>query len=421
MNLEEIGQTLRDFIAQPRSVLFAGAGVGCRVDLPGWADWLDTLASVCTEFDDDPSATLIRARVQQGDYLGAATVYKTCRNIPVGERLARMAAPFRTIPGDLKRLETLISLPITGIVTTNYDRSLHEACAQFRGHAVMPLELRDQTLRNAALISEFFVARIHGRAELPECMVVDYYDYERLQHDNDYLDFLVTLLRLRPTAFIGFSFVDPAIEEILAAYKKNFGPRYPAMHIAIVPSGPGNKLAAELAAVNIRLLEYDPTNGHTDLWRAIRIAHERLPSPAPDVTVSILLPKDLPQSRLHRVIAFAYARTKAPTTAIRPALEMVQDGVLLAILNDEPASHLEKTSAVERMRELMRVDEITANVLFNQSFQRLVAAGEVIDTGRYIRRSTGPKGELEARLNELAGAVLNRLKVLYGRDPEAGE
>ena len=91
----------------------------------------------------------------------------------------------------------------------------------------MPLELRDETLRNAALISEFFVARIHGRAELPECMVVDYYDYERLKQENDYLDFVVTLLRLRPTAFIGFSFLDPAIEEILDGYKKNFGPNYP--------------------------------------------------------------------------------------------------------------------------------------------------------------------------------------------------
>jgi hypothetical protein len=312
-------------------------------------------------------------------------------------------------------------LPITGIVTTNYDRSLHEAYAQFRRHAALPLELRDETLRNAALISEFFVARIHGRAELPECMVVDYYDYERLKQENDYLDFVVTLLRLRPTAFIGFSFLDPAIEEILDGYKKNFGPNYPAMHLAVVPDGIDKRLAAEMAAVNIRVLSYDPADEHKELWRAIRTAQKALPSPAPEIPVTVAVPKDLPQSRLHRVIAFAYARTKAPTSVVRPALEMVQEGVLLAILNDEPSSHLEKTSAVDRLRELMRVDEVTAHVLFNQSFQRLVAAGDVIDAGKYIRRKTGPKGELEARLDELAGAVLNRLKVLYGHDPEMGE
>ncbi|HAF03700.1 MAG TPA: hypothetical protein DCG89_07880 [Spartobacteria bacterium] len=52
MNADEIGQALRDFVAQPRSVLFAGAGVGCRVGLPNWGEWLHILADVCSEFGD---------------------------------------------------------------------------------------------------------------------------------------------------------------------------------------------------------------------------------------------------------------------------------------------------------------------------------------------------------------------------------
>ncbi len=421
MNTSELADAIRTFVDQPRSVLFAGAGVGSRVGFPLWGGWLKDLADVCAEFGDEPAADLVKSRVDEGDLLGAATVYKTCRKIPSGERLKRLALPFREVPGDLGKLERVVTLPVTGIVTTNYDRSLHEACAKFRKHAVMPLELRDQTLRNAALISEFFIARIHGRAEVAECMVVDHYDYERLDDDADYLDFLVTLLRLRPTLFLGFSFLDPAIEHVLEHYRNNFGPRFPEMHLAVLPSGSGKGLAAALSAVNIRVVEYDEDHEHRNLWRSIRAAKERAETPLPDVAVTATLPKDLPQSRLHRVIAFAFARTKAPASVTRPALEMVQDGVLLAILNDEPSSLLEKTSAVDRLRDLLRVDELTARVLFEQSFERLAASGDVVDSGRYIRRSRGPTGELEQTLDRLARAVLNRLHVIHGHVEEEGQ
>jgi len=210
-----------------------------------------------------------------------------------------MAEPFRLIPDNLDVLEPLLSLPFTGIVTTNYDRSLHETCARFWRHAVRPLELRDATLRNGASISEPFIARIHGRAEVPESMVVDAYDYERLNDDFDYKDFLVSVLRQRPTIFLGFSFLDPAISKILKFYGENFGPHFPTLHIALIPESTDPTLKDALGAVNIHVLTYDPAENHADLWRAIRLAEgvDVTDEPISVETTSFLA--DLPQSRSH--------------------------------------------------------------------------------------------------------------------------
>jgi hypothetical protein len=274
MTSDQLGSEIAKFVSQPRSILFAGAGVGCRIGLPTWGGWLRGLATVCREYDDELAAQLIEARVDKGELPGAAAVYNTCIQIPLGERLRRMSDPFRTAI-DAKRLELiepLVSLRVTGIVTTNYERSLHNACARFLKTSPQPLELHDGSLRNGALISEFFIARIHGRAEVPQSMVFDIAAYDQLQKNSDYIDFLVTLMRQRPTLFVGFSFLDPAIKAVLALYENNFGPNYPSMHMAVIPLEEGSELQSKLGNVNIRVINYDSSDDHKELWRAIRVA-----------------------------------------------------------------------------------------------------------------------------------------------------
>jgi len=415
MTASELSREIRAHVDRSRSALFVGSGVGCRVNLPSWSEWLKCLARICAEFGDQKAADLIAFRVESGDFLGAASVYKTCHTIPIGERLSRMAEPFRQKPEELplERLEALVSLPVSGIITTNYDRSLHLGCARFKGCDVMPLELRDETMKNGALISEFFIARIHGRAEVPSTMVVDDGDYRLLLDNRDYKDFLTTLLRERPTLFVGFSFLDPAINSVLDFYRDNFGPDFPVMHAAVVPEGGDPRLAQLLSAVNIRVLTYESREDHDELWRAIRLAHESGRHEAIPLPISPTLPKDLPQTGLHRVVAFAYARSKTPTSATRPALEMVEEGVLLSILDDEPSQYLEKVNAIERLRKLLRVDESTATSLFSQALQRLKASRDVEETERYVRRKSRPSGLLDEHLTRLAGAVLDRLFIIH--------
>lgn len=225
---DTLSKRLSNFLDRPNPILFVGSGVGRRVGMPDWRGFMEYLASECDRFGDPTSAALIRQRVGRGQFLAAATVYKTCDSIPQGERWKGLAGPFRSTisPGDLNKLEALVGINVTAIVTTNYDHSLHDAHATFKKSWAVPIERGDGSLRGASLRKEFFVARIHGRAELPTSMVVDTQDYRLLEADKDYWDFLLHILSSRSILFLGFSFIDPAIDHILSTYEEKFGPAF---------------------------------------------------------------------------------------------------------------------------------------------------------------------------------------------------
>jgi len=413
--LEEIAKTVADFVQHPRCVLFAGAGVGNRIGLPTWAEWMEQLATVCERFEENTAAALIRERLSKGNYLSAATVY-TSTDIPINERLRQQAEPFKVKTNwSLENLEAILRLPFSGIVTTNYDRSLHNGYSKFYKTSALPLELGEPTMRNAATITDYFIARIHGREELPQSMVFDTAGYAKLEADKDYLDFLTTILKLRPCLFVGFSFSDPGITSVINFYKENFGPNFPTLHLALVPLSEANRLGASLGAVGIRVLCYDDQDNHKDLWRLFRESLNLNENIQLSLNLSAIVPKELALKEMHRVVAFAYARSKAPEAAARPALEMVQDGVLLSILDDEPSSHLEKEVAIQRIRELLRLDIKTATSFFASSLLRLKASGEISDTNRYISRRSEPSQILSQSLRKLTTGVEKRFRILKGK------
>jgi hypothetical protein len=68
----ELSQEIRTHVDKARSALFVGSGVGCRVNLPSWPEWLEQLVRICVEFKDLKAAELIRSRIESRDFLGAA-------------------------------------------------------------------------------------------------------------------------------------------------------------------------------------------------------------------------------------------------------------------------------------------------------------------------------------------------------------
>ena len=73
------------------------------------------------------------------------------------------------------------------------------------------------------------------------------------------------------------------------------------------------------------------------------------------------------------------------------------------------------TTAIERLRDLLRIDEETALQLFEASLGRLKASGDVYEGERFIRRSARFGDELTARLKKLVKSVTDRMKVIYGK------
>jgi hypothetical protein len=404
-------ESIEAALAQPNPVLFAGAGVGRRVGLPDWYGYMEALAAECERFNDSLSAQLIKQRVSRGHFLEAATVYKTCDSIPEGERWKGLAAPFtrRYTEDELDRIVPLVSLGFTAIVTTNYDRSFHEACVRARLGWVTPVERGDDSLKGASFKQELFIARIHGRAEQPSRMIVDTQDYHSLETDDIYLDFILHLLRSRSCIFVGFSFVDPAINQILTLYKERFGPEYHALHTALIPSD-ASALASRLREVNIRTVLYDPAEGHVELWRAVRQVYDAHQQRQLNATAGSVVPQDMQSSSIHRYMAFAYAQIQSTSTT-KPLVEMVQDGVVLATLSEAPDNISSEENLVTALSDALGISHSEAATVITESLSRLERRDQVIRHEDQIGLGDPAPNPLESHLDELARSVLDRMRV----------
>jgi hypothetical protein len=192
LSKEELTSRIIDFVRQKGSCLFAGAGVGRKAGLPSWSEYLEHLARVADLYEKE-TAVLIRKRVKTGHYLEAAELYKECIEIPNGEKYRGLAAPFISAPNySPNNLRALMALPFSAVVTTDYDCSLHDAYysllikqeeSGLTLKAPKNVELGDPSMRQAIFWTDFYIARIHGRAEIPETMVLDRNDYRRTEDD----------------------------------------------------------------------------------------------------------------------------------------------------------------------------------------------------------------------------------------------
>jgi hypothetical protein len=208
----EVAEQISTILNDGPCCLFAGSGVSARAGMPVWAGYLNLLADGADAYEP-LIADLMRKRIKSNHLIEAAAYFKGSVEIPEGEKLRLLSTPFKTY--DAKVLWDLCSLPFVLAATTNYDRALHDAFGKQRDTAPQCVKLGDPTFKEAIFWKEFYIARIHGRAESPDSMILDSNDYARLYSDNEYQDFLRSLLLQHRFIFIGFSFIDPAISKVL--------------------------------------------------------------------------------------------------------------------------------------------------------------------------------------------------------------
>lgn len=348
----ELGGVLAEVVREEDSILFAGAGVAAQAGLPVWETYLEYLAKV-VESREINLAEMIRKRIREKSLLLAAHYYKTCTEIPKGERYEKLAEPFQPGKYNPDTLRALVGLPFRSIVTTNYDRSLHDAFASVHGKTPLPVELYDPSLQSALFDGGPFVARIHGRAEVPKTMVLDSEDYECLYSNDPYLDFLHGLFMQRRCVFIGFSFVDPAIARILEFIAARGV--YPKKHFAFVQEG-AVELTQRMSEQNIQLVLYDSSNRHEVLWKGIQEAHNLIKSPpsAPPRYLSSAF------DVARRLIAVCYARVRMGEEGIALRSLIVQ-GILISEMASGTTAISELATKLQRYIAL-KTEEATALV-----------------------------------------------------------
>jgi hypothetical protein len=346
---------LRELFDSERLGLFAGAGVSARAGLPVWHKYLEYLASVADNYEP-LVASLIRKRIESNLLIQAADAYMSCVEIPLGERMNRLQDPLSSKHSDPNKIISLAKMPFDFVVTTNYDRTIHDACTKAR-KTTKPAELNDTTLGHALYWEDFFVARIHGRAEVPQSIILDSAGYKSLDTNAEYNDFLHQTFKRRSCLFVGFSFFDPAINKILNFIsEKGIQPK---KHYALVPLSK-DPLAEQMSKYNIEVLTYDDSDQHTLLWESFDALTAN-----PISTTS--QPRQIPLFNTARrllAVCYAGARMGSEGVALR---HLVVQGIVLSALDKGITSvsilnqELRKYLAIgDKESETLTADALTA-------------------------------------------------------------
>lgn len=407
----EVAEAIQKFIrGSRRPIVFAGAGVGVHAGLPDWNGFMEHLASIADKFDTElTTGNLIRKRANSQNFLGAAAVYLTSDEIPEGEKYKSIAAAFKT-NYDASKLVALVYLPVDALVTTNYDRALHDAAARVLGTAPLPIELDDNTMSRAMHENGFFIARIHGRVEKPETIIMSSDHYSNLMNNNEYADFMRHILTHRSCLFVGFSFLDPAITHILRLIEERHGPNYPEMHAAFIKkdSNEANLLAASLRKFNIDVFHYDD---HPILWEGLRIAGANLRDLERNDTSERT--SWLPLDSAKRYVATVYTRMKYETE-LRPLRDMVIDGIILDALLEAPSNSLSEEGLCQSVRQLLSLPIEKVRMLVRRRIEVLSGRGWCIVTDKMVTLRDSHHPSEDQDLDLLVDGIIHRAETRYG-------
>ena len=416
VDIETLTERLVDFVGSSGCCLFAGAGVGMHADLPSWEGYVEYLSKITMQYEKE-TATLMRKRIASGHYTLAAHYYKTCIAIPKDEMYRHLAKPFLNY--NPKSLYSLMTMPFCSVVTTNYDFSLHDAYAalyEIQNESGLTLtapqyvELGDPAMRQAIYWKKFFIARIHGRAEVPKTIIIDTDDYKKLEQDDNYQDFLFNILTRYRCLFIGYSFLDPAIKQIFELIERKVPSPYKKLHLALVPSDSASDLITKLAQYNIQTLIYDQTQCHKVLWEAIKKAQKETrtrPRVAPDRIESI--------PGLKRFVASTYARLKVGGTP-EPLFEIVVEGIVAQSINDRKFVGSDMKSLVKEVKNLIGLPDEQLKLLVTKAVDGLINKNLCIKNDNNLECISGNENEFNQSMKILIDGACNRLKVREGID-----
>lgn len=405
---DEIARELLSVGVTPGSALFAGAGVGNRAGLPTWREYVSGLADEVERYDPE-TAGLMRKRIATDSFLNALELYRICEQMPSGTKLEKLAAPFSTDRYNPRPLAALLSLPFDAVVTTNFDRSLHDAFAIAHQKAPFSAELADPSLKQATYNwKEPFVARIHGRAEVPSTMVLDETGYQRTDANPDYLDFLLHVLTRTRCVFVGYSFIDPAIYRVLQVVDSRVSPSFPVEHLALLPSS-AIALRARLARYNIRVMLYNDADAHRQLWDAVRQSLDIYRAGAAKSRPSF----PTPMAAAHRLLAASYARAAMTVDAV-PLRSVIAEGLVLGILAQ--GDGLTRLESAERLRQLIPMTSAEADQAVHPAIDRLINDRVVEENDRRLRVVRPPQNRIAPDLESLAAGVSHRVSVRYGQE-----
>ena len=366
--MSEVEKALENFFAKARlPVLFAGAGVSAKAGLPTWGAYLSMLAAAAFEYDEYTKFVMDRA-IKDGALGDAAAYYKMCRQMPEATKLRELAKPLETFR--VEELGSLVQLPFQAVVTTNYDRALFAAYARYAGSAAQEVNIDDPTLDAAAFAEDLYIARIHGRVEVPASMRLSSPELSDIQKNASYQRYLEHLFTRRQVLFVGFSFLDPAIEAVLRSVRAATKGMHRQEHWALVPIGAPAEFLAELEAHSIKRAEYDPADKHLALWEGVQTfatASKGRARPVRDV-------REQPFAVAKKYLATAFARSRMGASR-EPLAQAMAEGIVSGAIQGSGGDGIEESRLIAQLVRDLSLENDVASALVAQSVASLARAG----------------------------------------------
>ena len=254
--------------------------------------------------------------------------------------------------------------------------------------------------------TNFYIARLHGRAEVPSSMVYDQEGYRRLIENACYVDFVYHILTRYNCLFMGFSFVDPAIGHIFEFIKERMRSELPALHMAILPEEADTRLKESLSKFNISVVYYgNQSNDHTILWDGISRAGREFTQIEKIQKVPALFPNDT----VKQFLAASYARSKLGQD-LQPLRDVIIDGILAGIVSTEK-KEMTPDQLATGLRRYLHMSQKEAERLAKSRPQGINWSEWAEAEGDRTRRSNSTSEVLEDDIQILVEGTIHRIRV----------
>lgn len=396
-------------------ILFAGAGVSARAGIPVWGGYLTGLAEAIRPYDPGTRDLMLK-RIKEKRYLNAAQLYLLSPDMREVEKYSAIRSPLEHFKSDA--IQPITRLPFKAYVTTNYDRALYDAYASEYGESAIPVHLDDPTLKAAQFYKEFYIARIHGRSEVPDRIVLSEEHYRELQANLIYQDFVSHLFTRKQLLFVGFSFLDPAIKHVLSVVQKHSSRIHDGLHIALLPDDADGEFITELERNNISKILYSSSNDHKELWECLENFELQ-----PKAVAIAQANHAEPFLGAQRYLASCYARAKMGEQ-LTPLRLAILEGVVSEAIQASKDAGISENEIANLISQELSIEKATASSLIKEPVNLLLREGlcklKQRDEVQVFVWSGSNDHSYQSALNTLTNGIINRFVVREnGKDTKA--
>lgn len=242
----EIPEDLIKQMSRGKCVLFIGSGISAGAGLPKWSDFLFSMLKHCEKNQIIlPNSLEIKEEIKNESYLTAADHIRECMDKYDTLQFHRFISEEIQVDKIAPTVvhETITKLPISIILTTNYDELIERAYNKytdlyFRRHSLFagePVLIQENIQQGKKVI-----LHVHGTADVPNTIILGTKDYEKAKEYEACNRILQEFISNNTILFIGFSLNDPNILFQMDKLKELFG-QAPGRHYALMSSRSANK------------------------------------------------------------------------------------------------------------------------------------------------------------------------------------